>query len=248
MDRNFVKGMARGFALSAALSAAQGWAAEIFIEGADTPIPALTQEVTALHLRGVGAARVYALRIPASVRELNLSANNLMVLPEDLVPNGVKRLWLADNNLTALPGVVSGWGDLEYLNLDRNLLASLPDLSRTRLRWLRLNGNKLASLPSLPATLERLYLADNAFAEVPAKPAALRQLTLAGNPIASVPDDLGAGLEWLDLSRTKVTRLPDDLSAWRTLKVLNLARCPLTDAERGRIRAAFDPNRTVVLF
>ncbi len=243
-----MRGLARGLLLAAAFAAARGWAAEVFVEGAEAPIPPLTREVTALHLRGVGAARVYALRVPETVRELNLCANRLMALPEGLVPGGVTRLWLADNSLTGLPQSASAWAGLEYLNLDRNLLVALPDLSRTRLRWLRLNNNKLAALPPLPATVERLYLADNALAETPAKPATLRQLTLAGNPIAAVPDDLGAGLEWLDLSRTKVSRLPADLSAWRTLKVLNLARCPLPETEKDRIAAAFDPYRTVVIF
>lgn len=224
------------------------WSAEVFVEGPDKPIPALTQEVTALHLRAIGAERVAELHIPSSVRKLSLIANGIKVLPEGLVPQGITRLWLADNALTDLPKAASDWTQLEYFNLDRNRLTALPDLSRTRLRWLRLNGNRLTALPSLPHTVERLYLADNALMEVPAKPAALRHLILAGNPIKTIPDDFGAGLEWLDLSRTQITRLPDDLSAWRTLKVLNLARCPLPETEKDRISAAFNPAQTTILF
>ncbi len=234
--------------LLAALAAAPLAAKDIYVCGPTNAIPPLTQDVRALHLRDVGAARVYALHFPAGLRELNLSSNALLALPDGLVPQGVARLWLADNRLTALPKTASAWTNLEYLNLDRNLLAALPDLSRTRLRWLRLNGNRLTALPTLPDTVERLYLADNRLAAVPRKPAALRHLTLAGNPIAAVPDDLGAGLEWLDLSRTRLTALPRDLSAWRTLKLLNLAGCPLPDAEKDRIEAAFDPDKTTILF
>ena len=232
----------------ALLAAAPLWAAEVFVEGPGKPIPPLTQEVTALHLRAIGAERVAGLRIPSSVRELSLIANGITALPEDFVPQGITRLWLADNALNALPKSAADWIQLEYLNLDRNRLRALPDLSRTRLRWLRLNGNRLTALPPLPHSVERLYLADNAFADVPEKPAALRHLVLAGNPIKTVPDDLGVGLEWLDLSRTQITRLPDDLSAWRTLKVLNLARCPLPEAEKDRISAAFNPAQTTILF
>lgn len=232
----------------ALFAAAPLWAAEVFVEGPEAALPPLTEGVTALHLRAVGAERVAGLRVPGTVRELSLIKNGLAALPAGCVPAGIARLWLADNALEALPAEAAGWTALEYLNLDRNRLAALPDLSRTRLRWLRLNGNRLAALPPLPDTVERLYLADNALAEAPAKPAALRHLVLAGNPIKSVPDDLGAGLEWLDLSRTGVTRLPADLSAWRTLKVLNLARCPLPDTEKDRIAAAFDPAHTTVLF
>ena len=256
--------------LLAALAAAPLAAQELYVQGPTNAIPALTQDLRALHLRDVGASRVYALRlpaglrelnlsanalialpegfVPAGLRELNLSANALIALPEGFVPQGVARLWLADNRLTALPKEASGWASLEYLNLDRNLIATLPDLSRTRLRWLRLNNNRLTALPALPGTIERLYLADNRLTAAPAKPAALRHLILAGNPIAAVPDDLGAGLEWLDLSRTKVSRLPADLTPWRTLKVLNLARCPLSPAEKDRIEAAFDTTRTTLLF
>lgn len=220
----------------------------VMVEGPTNAIPPLTQDITALHLREVGAESVYALHPPAALRELSLIGNRLMALPDDLVPQGIERLWLADNRLTHLPKAASGWTRLEYLNLDRNLFSELPDLSGTRLRWLRLNGNRLTALPALPDTVERLYLADNRLKAAPAKPAALRHLVLAGNPMASVPDDLGAGLEWLDLSRTDLTALPRDLAPWRTLKVLNLSRCPLPEAERERIAAAFAPYDTVVLF
>ena len=163
--------------LLAALAAAPLAAKDIYVCGPTNAIPPLTQDIRALHLRDVGAARVYALHFPAGLRELNLSSNALLALPDGLVPQGVARLWLADNRLTALPKTASDWTNLEYLNLDRNLLAALPDLSRTRL-----------------------------------------------------------------------TALPRDLSAWRTLKLLNLAGCPLPDAEKDRIEAAFDPDKTTILF
>lgn len=232
----------------AALMAWVGFGNTVMAEGTEATIPAITREVTALHLRKVGAGRIYALHLPESVRELSLIDNALMALPEDLVPRGIARLWLADNRLTHLPRTARDWAGLEYLNADRNLLSALPDLSRTRLRWLRLTGNRLTTLPPLPATVERLYLADNRLTSVPAKPAALRHLTLAGNPIDTVPPDLGAGLEWLDLSSTQIKALPPDLTSWRTLKVLNLSHCPLPEAEKDRIAAAFDQHDCVVLF
>ncbi len=220
----------------------------VMAEGPTNAIPPLTREVTALHLREVGAERVYALHPPAGLRELSLIGNRLMALPDDLVPQGIERLWLADNRLTHLPRGAEGWGRLEYLNLDRNLVSSLPDLSRTRLRWLRLNGNRLAALPPLPDTVERLYLADNRLRAAPAKPAALRHLVLAGNPLASVPDNLGAGLEWLDLSRTPLTALPGALPPGPPHKVRTRSRSPQPAAQKDRIAAAFDPYDTVVLF
>ncbi len=220
----------------------------IRLEGPEAEIPPITQEVTELHLRAVGADRVYALHLPATLRALNLSNNNLIALPDDLVPQGIARLWLADNKLTTLPRAAETWQQLTYLNLDRNLISALPDLSHTALRWLRLNANRLSDLPPLPQSLERLYLADNRLTAPPPKPRALKQLVLAGNPLQRLPDDLGAGLEWLDLSRTPITTLPRDLTAWRTLRVLNLSRCPLSEAEKDRLEAAFDPLETTLLF
>ncbi len=220
----------------------------VMVEGTQAEIPALSPKLQALHLRGVGAVKVFKVRIPESVRDLNLSDNALPALPEQFVPAGVQRLWLADNRLVALPRSTAQWTRLRYLNLDRNLLAELPALDALPLRWLRLNGNRLSSLPALPETLERLYLADNRLTEAPRKPKALKHLVLAGNPLKAVPEDLGAGLTFLDLSRTGVTSLPQDLKGWQSLKVLNLSGCPLSEAERDRIEGAFDRHYTTVLF
>lgn len=220
----------------------------IMIEGREAQIPPITQEVRALHLRAVGADQVYALHLPKDLVDLNLSANGLMLLPEDLIPAGIQRLWLAENQLLSMPRTITQWKKLTYLNLDRNLFKALPDLSGTSLRWLRVNGNHLIQVPKLPDSLERLYLADNQLTEFSTKPKALRQLTLANNPIELIPEDLGCGLEELDLSGTKVKALPANLEGWRTLRVLNLAHCPLSEAEKDRLEAFFDPLKTLLIF
>jgi Leucine-rich repeat (LRR) protein len=220
----------------------------VMLEGREAQIPPITQEIRALHLRAVGAERVYALHLPKTLVDLNLSANGLMLLPEDLIPAGIQRLWLADNQLLSMPRTTSQWKHLTYLNVDRNLFKALPDLSGTSLRWLRVNGNHLTQVPKLPDSLERLYLADNQLTEFPAKPKALRQLTLANNPIEVIADDLGCGLEELDLSGTKVKALPADLKGWRSLRVLNLAHCPLSEVEKDRLEAFFDPLKTLLIF
>ncbi len=220
----------------------------VMVEGAKSEIPALSPTLQALHLRGVGAVKVFKVRIPESVRDLNLSDNALPVLPEHFIPAGVQRLWLADNRLVALPRATAQWKQLRYLNLDRNLLAELPALDALALRWLRLNGNRLSALPALPETLERLYLADNRLTAPPRKPKALKHLVLAGNPLESIPEDLGVGLTFLDLSRTGLKALPQNLKGWQSLKVLNLSGCPLSEAERDRIEGAFDRHYTTLLF
>jgi Leucine-rich repeat (LRR) protein len=243
-------GLMKGFICAAV--ATLGWglltATTVMCEGRQAEIPLMTQDVRAVHLRDVGANRLYALHFPAALEDLNLSANGLMLLPEGFVPANVKRLWLADNRLMALPKEVAANQALIYLNLDRNRFTELPDLSQTALRWVRLNGNQLKRVPALPDSVERLYLAGNQLRAFHQKPKALRQLKLANNPIESIDPQLGCGLEELDLSGTRLTHLPEALEGWQSLRVLNLARCPLDAAEKDRIEAAFDPLKTLVIF
>ena len=53
------------------------------------------------------------------------------------------------------------------------------------------------------------------------------------------------GLENLSFTHTKIRQLPDDLSAWRSLKSLQLGDLDLNPAELSRIRAAL-PDVAIV--
>lgn len=145
---------------------------------------------------------------------------------------------------------------LSYLNLDYNELTGVDALvAFTGLKWLRLNNNQLAALPDLSALkgLRRLYLRDNRLTAVPdcLKPGNLPELDtidLSGNPIADVPVWLAErkGLAHLSLSRTAITALPADLSAWQSLKTLQLGGlCFASIDELKRIRKAL-PRTTIV--
>lgn len=222
----------------------------IMLEGPEAVLPEHPDapDIRALHLRAVGGDRVLTLRFGEALRDLNLSANDLPILPCRFLPASLERLWLADNRLSTLPDDFVSLR-LTYLNLDRNALTALPDLSAMPLRFLRLNDNKLTDLPELPDTLERLYLDHNRLSAVPSHlPASLRHLSATDNPIESLPPFLGEGLEFLDLSRTRLAKLPDDLSHWATLRVLMLSDCPLPESEKDRIEAAFEGSGTTVIF
>jgi Leucine-rich repeat (LRR) protein len=142
---------------------------------------------------------------------------------------------------------------VDYINLDRNAVTNLDGVAGfTGLKWLRLNENRLSSLPDLSplVSLRRIYLRDNLFAEVPEQLRDLPSLTdvdLSGNPIREVPGWLAAkaGLEFLSFSRTQLERLPDDLSAWKDLKALQLGELRMSAEEMARIRKAL-PNVAVV--
>lgn len=219
------------------------------LRGPEVKAVAYPKDLNTLHFTFAGVQKVFAQPLPEGLEALNLSHNNLPLIPEHFIPASVTRLWLQDNLLTHLPASFpANQTKLIYLNLDRNRIEELPDLSGLPLRWLRLNHNRLTKLPALPETLERLYLNNNLLQSLPDLPGSLKQLSLSDNPLRTIPADLGAGLEMLDLSCTHLTALPADLSAWRTLKELNLTHCPLPQAEKERIAAAFDPLSTVIFF
>lgn len=143
---------------------------------------------------------------------------------------------------------------VDYLNLDYNSLTNVDALaSFTSLKWLRLNGNKLKSLPDLSklVDLRRVYLKENLFASVPDTLKSLPSLTdidLSGNPlITAVPAWLAekTGLEHLSFSFTSITSMPADLTAWKSLKTLQLGGLKMTREEMDRIRAAL-PETAVV--
>ena len=152
------------------------------------------------------------------------------------------RVYLSDKGLVDLAGeaeALKAGAAIDYVNLDRNRLETFPAelAALTGLKWLRLNDNRLSELPDLGAlvNLRRIYLRGNRFAAVPE--------TLK----AEIPDWLAAkkGLQALSFTRTQVTQLPADLTAWRSLKQLQLGDLKLSADERARIRAAL-PGTAIV--
>lgn len=167
------------------------------------------------------------------------------------------RVYLSDRGLVDLAGAadaLKAGAAIDYVNLDRNRLEVFPAelASLTGLKWLRLNDNRLSELPDLGAlvNLRRIYLRGNRFTAVPATLKDLPSLTdvdLSDNPLAEIPDWLAAkkGLAALSFARTQVTKLPADLTAWRSLRQLQLGELKLSPEEMARIRAAL-PDTAVV--
>ena len=142
---------------------------------------------------------------------------------------------------------------IDYVNLDRNELTNADAVAKLEgLKWLRLNDNRLAALPDLKGlvNLRRIYLRNNRFTAVPETLKDLPALTdvdLSGNPIKEVPAWLAEkkGLKNISFSRTQVTKLPENLKAWKTLQCLQLGDLNISAAEMARIRSAL-PNVAIV--
>ena len=98
--------------------------------------------------------------------------------------------------------------------------------------------------------LRRIYLKGNRFTAVPETLKDLPALTdvdLSVNPIKEVPAWLAEkkGLKNLSFSRTMVTKLPENLDAWKSLQSLQLGDLSISPEEMARIRKAL-PNVAIV--
>lgn len=167
------------------------------------------------------------------------------------------RVYLSDRGLKDLSScadALKAGPAIDYVNLDRNELETFPSelAGLTGLKWLRLNDNRLSSLPDLSAlkVLRRIYLRGNRFESVPETLKDLPSLTdvdLSFNPIAEVPQWLAEkeGLVGLSFNGARLSRLPEDLRAWRSLKQLQLGEMSFSREEMTRIRQAL-PDTAIV--
>lgn len=144
---------------------------------------------------------------------------------------------------------------IDYLNLDYNSLTNVDAVAEfSSLKWLRLNDNRLNDLPknlNILSNLKSIYLKANKFASVPEVLKDMRSLVMIdlsyNSGITEVPEWLAKmqGLEDLSFSGTSITSLPEDISAWKSLRILQLGDLKMTTVEMKRIREAL-PETTVV--
>lgn len=144
---------------------------------------------------------------------------------------------------------------LEYLNLDYNAITNADALAEfTALKWLRLDNNAISSLPDLGGLkdLRRIYLRANRLTAVPETLGDLPSLDTVdlsfNHGITEVPEWFAKkeGLSHLILSSTGITRLPEDISAWKSLRTLQMGGLHIESTEEmKRIRDAL-PDTAVV--
>jgi len=130
-----------------------------------------------------------------SLSYLNLSHNQMQVLPVHICSLPLKVLIMKHNKLHAIPSEIGLLGKLQQLDLSCNELTSLPSTvgEMVSLRTLDVRRNQLLSLPdeiSKLKNLTRLNISSNKISVIP--PAfrlitSLVSLTLNDNPLTSPP-------------------------------------------------------------
>eukprot|EP01122_Echinamoeba_exundans_P015285 TRINITY_DN7184_c0_g1_i1.p1 TRINITY_DN7184_c0_g1~~TRINITY_DN7184_c0_g1_i1.p1 ORF type:complete len:368 (-),score=78.06 TRINITY_DN7184_c0_g1_i1:29-1132(-) len=148
--------------------------------------------------------------------KINVSENQLSIVPEEIgCFDKLETLNVSFNQLKSIPESLKlVAGTLRELNVTKNALTALPDLSScTNLQLLWIGQNKLTAAPNwLPSLV------------------ALQRLSLASNPWTALPDmKTLVNLRWLDISGCKLTVLPDSIQLLVNLQVLEAFSNTITE-------------------
>jgi len=152
-----------------------------------------------------------AIKSLVSLETLSLGHNNISDFGFFSFPKTLTHLFLDDNLLTSAPDI-SGLYDLQEVDLSHNMISSITTLQ-------------------LPESLTDLYLSNNNIKVLPIFKAVggtsvLEVLSLENNPIETIAQDAFSHLpelQRLDLSLTKLTRLPLALQALNSIEEINLS-------------------------
>jgi len=143
------------------------------------------------------------------------------------LPVYMKHVSMTDYHLNMWPVALSACQGIQYLNLSKNQIKSLPKGLATQLpnlRMLDLSNNRLLSVPELPPYITELYLNDNLITELDILPAMCKKLSLANNALQSLPSELPPELLALDISNNPdIEQLPEILPLF--METLIMAKC-----------------------
>jgi hypothetical protein len=163
--------------------------------------------------------------LAGTLQTLDLSANGLSSLPDDLPRlEALRVLFCSNNPFDALPAVLGRCRALDIVGFKANVIEHVPAQAiPASLRWLILSDNRIAAMPESLGDCSRL-----------------RKLALAGNRLTSLPRGI-ARCEQLELLRLSANRfetwadaLPDGLLALPRLTWLAFAGNPFNAAQEAR--------------
>eukprot|EP00035_Acanthoeca_spectabilis_P004460 m.103705 g.103705 ORF g.103705 m.103705 type:complete len:243 (-) comp12586_c0_seq1:7151-7879(-) len=148
-------------------------------------------------------------------------------------PARLRTLSVAGNTIEVLPDWLPTFTALKTLDLERNHISNLPDLSPLmKLETLNLKHNRLTTVPRCVfnlKSLKTLSLSDNRLAGVPPEGFGqlkkLLVLDLSDNRIQALPVDCGSyGVEELNLNGNQLSEMSPALAAAPRLRVLRVER------------------------
>jgi Leucine-rich repeat (LRR) protein len=205
----------------------------------------------------------------ATLLVLRLKGNRIRRLPEKLP--SLTTLTLSANGLSEIPPelgrVISRYKNLECLDLSSNGLCTWPKELETfeRIRQIIASENKLSAFHCACRSLEHVELQQNSFTEIPKLPSSVRvvtldfnrisslaasfdsvtKLTLSLNSITTLREFKAPHLEFLDVSRNKITQLPK-LTGMKRLRALDCSDNFVSEVPkfpRGLREVSFRGNR-----
>jgi len=175
----------------------------------------------------IGALEEDSLLGLVQLTRLNLGNNEMTHIHERAFWDNAQltHLWLHSNKLGSVEelseNVLSSLAELEILNLSRNEIEDIPNLSNNvRLRSLWLYDNQVSELSSNTfsslSDLRIIQLNQNTLTTLPSNifqdNPHLEQLHLSSNEISSLPSDIFSGLsrlKSLSLSKNQLTEMPN---------------------------------------
>lgn len=130
----------------------------------------------------------------------------------------------------------------EILDISKNYIKSLPDLSEMRsLRLLSAFNNRITCMPTLPSRgqLDRIHFGENLLtdldmASLKASAGTLTELLLQGNQLSICPESIHSlhSLKILDLSNNCLTNLPHALGYMTSLYKILVEGNPIRTVRR----------------
>jgi len=164
-------------------------------------------------------------------------------------PKLVRRLVLINNGMTSFPVEVLGLNKLEFLDLERNFIAELPDgiEQLSALQELYLFDNKLETLPKSFEKLKKmraLGLAFNQFKSFPEEIFVLEKLEildLSNNQLSTIPATIGwlRNLKVLVLQNNNITNIPPALYTLKRLEKIFLQGNPIDSTDMELLKTTF---------
>jgi Leucine-rich repeat (LRR) protein len=168
--------------------------------------------------------------LPQTLDSLSVSRNQLRALPT--IPARVRILSAEHNEIIAFPQFAPRETAIN-LDLEENLIQSLPDVLPDHFFALKIGENAIATMPDLSANtaLEVLDISNNSLNELSGLPSSLRILRAQGNNITTADLSSLHVLIELNLSHNQISIFPN-ISWLGNLDFIFLAHNPLTDITR----------------